>query len=680
MASPSTNVTFTTDYGAFVVTLLPDAAPLSVANFLYYAENLTSGYNAANSFFHRLPAPGDFVLQGGGYGVGTGSGVVIPTIAPVPSEASASRPNVAGTIAFATVSNDPNSGTDQFFFNLKDNPGLNGGFTVFGSITSGFSVVQTIAGLQIVNAQSLLGSAFTELPIDRTASASNFNFVRDVVDFRVSVNLGVGDNAALNPFAQATISDAVATETVTISYPGANGAFSGGGFSGSAGGYSFTGTPAQVTAALRAVTFTPAANQVTPGQSVTSTFSLAIVPSAGARTDTSFSVSATSVNDAPVIGGVLTSVAVQAGYGVRPFAALSLADPDPGQTHTVTVTPGGLSGNLSAAGFAPSGPSYVFTGSLAAAQAALRSAVFTPATAGGSGTASLGLTVSDGGATTNNTATKISVGAAPAAGAASVTTGFSGTEAPNVIRALPNGVGAQDPTSPIYTQYQAQRAIAADLDAGRLTQAQAELALAHVVDGTTSVAVAAYGFFTGRTPSLAGLNYLVRSDANPTDLNDPYYVRFTTENRYINFASNLGVVGAGQAKFQADYGALDLRGATAKAYQAVFGVVADAAKVSALLDTAVPNGLGGTFTRADYFATFGGDGVNGQGTKAAMIGFLLSNAVHDGSGVYGAATVNYVLALEHGAVPSNDVPLAPDFVSTVSLVGQQPTADPSVGG
>ena len=95
MASPTTNVTFTTDYGPFVVTLLPDAAPLSVANFLYYVENLTSGYNAAGSFFHRL-VPG-FVLQGGGYGVGSGAGLVIPTQAPVPSEVSASRPNTAGT-------------------------------------------------------------------------------------------------------------------------------------------------------------------------------------------------------------------------------------------------------------------------------------------------------------------------------------------------------------------------------------------------------------------------------------------------------------------------------------------------------------------------------------------------------------------------------------------------------
>lgn len=674
MASPTTNVTFTTDYGAFVVTLLPDAAPLSVANFLYYVENLTSGYNVSSSFFHRL-VPG-FVLQGGGYYIQNGQAQTLPTQAAVASEVSPSRPNVAGTIAFATVGNDPNTGTSQFFFNLVDNPSLNTGFTVFGSVTSGFSVVQAIAGLATVNA----GGAFTDLPLDRGASTSTPNYQRDVVDYRVSLNLGVNDVTRLNPFAQATVSDTAASETVTISYPGANGTFAGGGFSGSAGSYSFTGTPAQVTAALRALTFTPAANQVAPGQTVTSTFSLGISSSGGSRTDTSFSVSALSVNDVPALVGAASGQAASPGTALSPFTSIRVVDPDVGQTLTVAITFSAANGALFGAGLSGSAGSYTLTAASAAqAQAALRALTFTPAP-GVNAVTSFAVSVSDGMSSTSTTDASVIASGAPGANAPSVTSGFSAVEAPNVIRALPNGAGALNPGSPIYAQYQAQRAIAAQLDGGQITQAQADLALAHLVDGTTSVAVASYGFFTGRTPSLAGLNYLVNSSANPTDLNDPYYVRFTTENRYINFAANLGVVGAGQAKFSADYGALDLRASTAKAYQAVFGVAADAAKVSALLDTQVPNGLGGTFTRADYFAQFGGDGLNGQGTKAAMIGFLLSNAVVANDGAYGKATVNYVMALEHGAVPANDVPLVPDYVSAVSLVGQQPTADPTVSG
>ncbi len=668
---PTTNVTFTTDYGAFVVTLLPDAAPLSVANFLYYAENLTSGYNASGSFFHRL-VPG-FVLQGGGYGVGAGNGVTIPTQAAVPSEVSASRPNVAGAIAYATVANNPNSGTDQFFFNLVDNPSLNSGFTVFGSITSGFDVVQTIAGLTIVNAGSPLG----ELPIDRGSTAAGFNFARDVVDFRVAVNLGVDDRTPLNPYAQASLSDTAATETLTLTYAAANGTLSGGGFTGAAGRYSFTGAPAQAQAALRALVFTPTANEVAPGASVSTPFTLAIAAGSTTRTDASVSVTALSVNDAPVLGGALNA-STPAGLGVRPFAAATVVDPDVGQTQTLTISFAAGAGTLSGGGFTGSNGVYrVVAASAAEAQADLRAALFTP-TSGAAGSTALSVSVSDGTATAVTSAT-VTSSVTPAT-APSVTSGFSGVQAPNVIRALPTGADAQNPAGPIYAQLQAQRALASQLDAGQITQAQAEVALAHAVDGTTSVAVASYAFFTGQTPSLAGLNYLVHSADNANDLNDPYYLRFTTENRYINFAANLGLYGAGQAQFQADYGALDLRQATAKAYQAVFGVAADAAKVAALLDTPVPNGLGGTYTRAEYFAQFGGDGINGQGTKAAVVGFLLSNAVASGGGVYGAATLHYVEALEHGVVPAGPTALIPAYTPEVQLVGTSSTLDPSVAG
>ena len=670
MASPTTNVTFTTDYGAFVVTLQADAAPLSVANFLYYVENLTSGYNALNSFFHRL-VPG-FVLQGGGYGVVNGSAATIPTLAPVASEVSASRPNTAGSIAYANTG-DPNSATDQFFFNLVDNPGLNSSYTVFGAITSGFNVVQTIAGLTIVNA----GAPFAELPIDRGATAATFNATRDVVDFRVSLNLGVADTTALAPFAVASLSDAVATETLTLTYVGAHGTLSGGGFAGSAGSYSFTGTPAQATAALRALVFTPTANEVAVGQTVTTAFSLAITGGGATRTDTSFSVSALSVNDVPVLAGV-AGVSTAAGSAVRPFSTLTVSDPDVGQTQTVTVSFAAGAGTLSGGGFTGSDGVYRVTAASAAeAQADLRAAIFTPA-ASVSGATTLTVAVSDGVASAS-AALAVTI-SATSANSPSVTSGFSTVQAPNVLRALPTGADAQNAASPIFAQFQAQRAVAAQLDAGQITQAQAELALAHVVDGTTSVAVASYAFFTGLTPSLAGLNFLVHSSDNATDLNDAYYARFTTENRYINFAANLGVIGAGQARFSADYGALDLRAATAKAYLAVFGTAADAAKVSALLDAAVPNGLGGTYTRADYFAQYGGDGINGQGTKAAMIGFLLSNAVATGGGLYGAADLHYIQALQHGVAPTGATELIVAYGPEVSLVGTPSTPDPTVSG
>ena len=112
----------------------------------------------------------------------------------------------------------------------------------------------------------------------------------------------------------------------------------------------------------------------------------------------------------------------------------------------------------------------------------------------------------------------------------------------------------------------------------------------------------------------------------------------------------------------------------------MFGAPADAAKVAALLNTLVPDGLGGQETRAQYFAQYGGDGPNGQGTKAAMIGFLLANAVETGAGVYGAATEHYLSAIAHGSAPAMGSELALTYGAPVNLVGLTPTPDPVVMG
>ena len=97
------------------------------------------------------------------------------------------------------------------------------------------------------------------------------------------------------------------------------------------------------------------------------------------------------------------------------------------------------------------------------------------------------------------------------------------------------------------------------------------------------------------------------------------------ENRYINFAVNLGKLGDGAAAFTAAYGALSLADAASKAYAVIFGTTPTADKVAAILNA--PSTLPGETTRADYFAYYGGDGPTGVGTKAALVGWLLSEAV-----------------------------------------------------
>ncbi len=151
-------VRFATSAGNIDVALLNDVAPVSVANFLTYVNG--GSYN--NSFIHRSVP--NFVIQGGGYWVADGDVNVIPENSPVAGEHTVA--NTRGTLSYA-LSTGPNSGTDQWFFNLRDNANLddtgNGGpFTVFGRIVgNGLSVADAIAALQIVNAND----PFNELPV-----------------------------------------------------------------------------------------------------------------------------------------------------------------------------------------------------------------------------------------------------------------------------------------------------------------------------------------------------------------------------------------------------------------------------------------------------------------------------------------------------------------------------------
>ncbi|MBO9543344.1 bluetail domain-containing putative surface protein [Caulobacter sp.] len=180
--------------------------------------------------------------------------------------------------------------------------------------------------------------------------------------------------------------------------------------------------------------------------------------------------------------------------------------------------------------------------------------------------------------------------------------------------------------------------LSTQVDGGTLTLAAAQAQVVRLAVDTTSVASLAYNFFTGSTPFHHGFDYLVSAGGpNPNNLNSAYYQAFNVENRYINFAMNLGKGGEGAAWFSANYGALTMGQAVAKAYGEIFGVSPTDAKIDELLNSQVPDGRGGTYTRNAYFATYGGDGLDGIGTKAAMVGWLLAAAAKEDIGTYAKA-------------------------------------------
>ena len=228
---PANTVFFTTSQGLIPVQLTPGTTPLTVANFLSYA---TAG-KYDNSFVHRS-VPG-FIWQGGGYTYTTSSGGT-PTVnaitagAPVQNEYAPAHPNVRGTIAMAKVGTDPNSATDQWFFNEADNSSnldnQNGGFTTFGDVVgNGLAVVDAIAAVPTYNQ----GSPFDQLPlVNYTAgaaiAASNLvtvNSVRPVAAYAVASSNPAVVTAAVDGSSLTYAPVAAGTADVTVTATGVDG-------------------------------------------------------------------------------------------------------------------------------------------------------------------------------------------------------------------------------------------------------------------------------------------------------------------------------------------------------------------------------------------------------------------------------------------------------------------------
>jgi Ca2+-binding RTX toxin-like protein len=177
--------------------------------------------------------------------------------------------------------------------------------------------------------------------------------------------------------------------------------------------------------------------------------------------------------------------------------------------------------------------------------------------------------------------------------------------------------------------------------AGTMTEAGAIAEVVKAADATTSVATMSYQFFAGYIPSQAGVDYLISpTGPNPNNLNSAYYAQFDTVNRYINFAVNLGTNGDTGYSFRAGFGSMSLFEATRVAYQEIFGGKPTDAKVHALIDG-----------RVDYLAYYGGDGSEGIGTKAAMVGFLLAAAATEDLGVIARSNDAWLTDLADGAAP-----------------------------
>ncbi len=143
-------VKFTTNHGDFTLDIDEVNAPETAANFLQYVKD--GHYN--NTIFHRVID--GFMIQGGGFepGMKQKSGR-----APIEHEgvatSAAGLKNTLYTVAMART-NDPHSGSSQFFVNVTDNAfldfkapsGSSWGYTVFGKVSDGTDILEKIKNVK----------------------------------------------------------------------------------------------------------------------------------------------------------------------------------------------------------------------------------------------------------------------------------------------------------------------------------------------------------------------------------------------------------------------------------------------------------------------------------------------------------------------------------------------------
>lgn len=133
-----------TNLGNIEIQLENEKAPVTSGNFVAYAE--TKFFDGL--IFHRVVK--NFVIQGGGLEPGLQEKP--STFKPIKNESDNGLSNLRGTVAMARTT-DPDSATNQFYINLKDNVFLDykpgkPGYAVFAKVVAGIDVVDKIAAVQ----------------------------------------------------------------------------------------------------------------------------------------------------------------------------------------------------------------------------------------------------------------------------------------------------------------------------------------------------------------------------------------------------------------------------------------------------------------------------------------------------------------------------------------------------
>jgi cyclophilin family peptidyl-prolyl cis-trans isomerase len=199
--SPNFIARFSTAAGEIQASL-DGNTPITDQNFMNYANaGLWDG-----TFIHRnassvnsttlAVSKSHFIVQAGGFKVTNGKFDVVQNLGAIQNEPV--NHNVKYSIAMAKLGGDPNSASNQFFFNLQDNSAnldaQNGGFTAFGNVT-------TPASQAVLNA---LDNNYAVAPVSSASfngtSAGLFTSANTTNALLPSANLANGQTAGTGLF------------------------------------------------------------------------------------------------------------------------------------------------------------------------------------------------------------------------------------------------------------------------------------------------------------------------------------------------------------------------------------------------------------------------------------------------------------------------------------------------
>ena len=159
---------FTTSKGEINITLTPEKTPITVANFVNLVQR--GYYNGLG--FHRVIA--DFMIQGGDP---EGSGRGGPGYKFEDEFDDSLRHTGPGILSMANAG--PKTNGSQFFITHVATPHLDGRHSVFGKVTSGQDVVDSIKQGDKIEKIEIIGDA-TSLLKSQEAKVAAWNKVLDV--------------------------------------------------------------------------------------------------------------------------------------------------------------------------------------------------------------------------------------------------------------------------------------------------------------------------------------------------------------------------------------------------------------------------------------------------------------------------------------------------------------------